>query len=56
MTAELIGIFAVGVALASLILGYIGPSKRELRRDIVDLRERVARIEGQLEELREAQG
>lgn len=53
-TPELIGIITVGVALAALILGYLGPSLRELRRDIGDLRERIARIEGMLEWIRPA--
>ena len=35
----------VGIGLATLIL----PSLREMRRDIADLRERMARIEGLFE-------
>ncbi len=49
MTPELIGIVTVGVALAGLILGFVGPALRELRRDVGDLRERMARLEGLFE-------
>ena len=49
MTPELIGIITVGVALAGLILGFVGPALRELRRDVGDLCERMARLEGLFE-------
>ena len=49
MTPELIGTIAVGVAHAGLLLGYMGPAIKELRRDVGDLRERMARIEGLFE-------
>ena len=45
MTPELIGIIVVGVSLAGLILGQVGPALRELKRDMGDLRERMARLE-----------
>ena len=51
MTPELIGIITVGAALAGLILGFVGPALRELGRDVGDLRERMARIEGLVEGL-----
>ena len=48
MSPELVAIIAVGVVLAGLILGFVGSLLRELRRDMGDLRERVARLEGLL--------
>ena len=45
VSAELVAILAVGIALAGLIL----PGQRELRRDVADLRERMARLEGLFE-------
>ena len=54
MSPELIGIIGlgvttlgVGIALAGLIL----PGQHKMRRDIVDLRERMARLEGLIEGL-----
>lgn len=49
MTPELIGIIVVGASLAGLILGHVGPALRELKRDMGDLRERTARLEGLFE-------
>lgn len=49
MTPELIGILGVGVALATLIFAATVPALRELRRDVGDLRERMARLEGLFE-------
>ena len=46
MTPELIGTLGVGVGLATLILATTVPALRELRRDVGDLRERMARLEG----------
>lgn len=52
MTPEVIAILGVGVALAGMIL-YIARGLNELRRDvardIADLRERMARLEGLFE-------
>ncbi len=45
MSPELIGIITVGVMLAGLNLATVAP----LRRDIGDLRERMARLEGLFE-------
>ena len=45
MSPELIGVISVGVMLAGLILATVAP----LRRDIGDLRGRVARLEGLFE-------
>ena len=42
MSAEIITMLGVGAALALVIL----PSLRSVRRDIADLRERMARMEG----------
>jgi hypothetical protein len=44
-TAILVAIFGTGVALAGLIL----PDLRSMKRDIADLRERMARLEGLFE-------
>ena len=44
MTPELIAIITTGVALAAVIL----PGQYAMRRDIGDLRERMARLEGLL--------
>lgn len=43
--AIIVSVVAVGIGLATLIL----PALRELRRDIADLRERMARLEGLFE-------
>ena len=43
--ATVIAILGTGIALAVLIV----PSLRELRRDVADLRERMARLEGLFE-------
>ena len=45
MSAELIAILAVGVTIGGLLFS----NNRELRRDIADLRERMARLEGLFE-------
>lgn len=47
MTAELIGILSVGVALAALILA----GKRDTDRRLADMDRRLARVEGLLEGL-----
>ena len=44
-SAELIAILAVGVTIGGLLFS----NNRELRRDIADLRERMARLEGLFE-------
>ena len=41
-------IIAVGIALAGMIL-YLARGQNELRRDMADLRERMARLEGLFE-------
>ena len=43
--AIIVSVVAVGIGLATLIL----PALREMRRDIADLRERMARLEGLFE-------
>ena len=45
MSAELIAILAVGVTIGGLLFS----NNRKLRRDIADLRERMARLEGLFE-------
>ena len=45
LTQETISLLLVGVALAGLIIA----GQREMRRDIADLRERMARLEGLFE-------
>ena len=45
MSPELIGILSVGVALASLIL----PGQYRMQKDISELRERMAKLEGLFE-------
>ena len=45
MSPELIAIIIVGVSLAAIIV----PGQREMRRDIAELRERMARLEGLFE-------
>ena len=57
MSPELIASLAVGVALAgTIVAGQRATAAQiaELRRDMGDQRERVARIEGLLEGLRDA--
>jgi hypothetical protein len=44
-TSILLAIFGTGIALAGLIL----PDLRSMKRDIADLRERMARLEGLFE-------
>ena len=44
--AIIVAIIGTGIVLAMAIL----PGQRELRRDVADLRERMARIEGLFEE------
>lgn len=48
MSAELIAIITIGIALAGLMLNG-QHSINELRRDMADLRERMARLEGLFE-------
>ena len=52
ISAELIGILSVGVALGGLMLKMQG----ETRRDIRQLGERVARIEGLIERVARIEG
>ncbi len=47
--AIIVAIIGTGIALGLLIV----PSLREMRRDITDLRERMARVEGVVETLRD---
>ena len=57
MSPELIAVLAVGVALAGMLLAGQRSTRAEiteLRRDVGDLRERMARLEGLLEGLRDA--
>lgn len=57
MSPELIAVLAVGVALAGMIVAgqrATAAQIAELRRDVGDRRERVARLEGLLEGLRDA--
>ena len=57
MSPEIIAVLGVGVALAALILRLhttLRDEVRELRRDQSDLRDRVSRVEGLLEGLRDA--
>lgn len=56
MTPELIGIITVGVALAGMILisnrdlrNEMRAELKEIRADLADVRDRVARIEGLFE-------
>ena len=50
MSPELIAIIAATITLAALIV----PGQRETRKDLAALRERMARLEGLLEGLRDA--
>ena len=57
MSPEIVAVLGVGVALAALILRLhttLRDDVRELRRDQSDLRDRVSRLEGLLEGLRDA--
>ena len=52
MSAELIAVIAVGVALAGLMLTGVRSVRlelRDVRLDVADLRERMARLEGLFE-------
>lgn len=52
MTPEMIAVIGVGIALAATILHTNRETNRslnELRRDVADLRERMARLEGLFE-------
>ncbi len=49
MTPEMIAIIAVGVATIGIWLGGIRPQLRDVARDVSDLRERMARLEGLFE-------
>ena len=54
MSAELIAIIALGVAIAGLVLSgqrSLGRDLSALRNDVVQLRERMAHLEGLLEGL-----
>ena len=48
MTPEVVSIITVGIALAGMNL-YLARGLNELRRDVADLRERMARLEGLFE-------
>ena len=50
MSPELIAIIAATITLAALIV----PGQRETRKDLAALRERLARLEGLLEGLRDS--
>ena len=50
MSPELIAIIAATITLAALIV----PGQREIRKDLAALRERMARLEGLLEGLRDS--
>ncbi len=50
MSPELIAIIAATITLAALIV----PGQRETRKDLAALRERMARLEGLLEGLRDS--
>ena len=59
MSPELIAIVAVGVAIAGLVLAGQRSLRQDiaaLRNDVVQLRERIAHLEGLLEGLRKAIG
>ncbi len=59
MSAELIAIIVVGVAIGGLVLAGQRSLRQDiagLRQDVVQLRERMAHLEGLLEGLREAIG
>ena len=59
MSAELIATLAVGVAIAGLVLTGQRAVRQEvadLRREVGQLRERMAHLEGLLEGLRDAIG
>lgn len=45
MTLELIAIITVGLVLAGLILGVVGPALRGLKHDVGHLRKRMKRLE-----------
>lgn len=57
MTAELIGVLSVGVALGALIVAGLAAMRadlREMRRELTELGRQQARTEGLLEGLRDA--
>ena len=59
MSPELIAIIAVGVAIGGLVLAGQRALRQDiagLRQDVLQLRERMAHLEGLLEGLREAIG
>ena len=59
MSPELIAIIAVGVAIGGLVLTGQRALRQDiagLRQDVLQLRERMAHLEGLLEGLREAIG
>ena len=59
MSPELIAIIAVGVAIGGLVLAGQRALRQDiagLRQDVLQLRERMAHLEGHLEGLREAIG
>ena len=49
VTPEMIAIIGVGVTMLGVWLGGIRPQLRDLARDVADLRERMARVEGLFE-------
>ena len=50
MTPEMLTIIGTGIALALLIV----PGQRAMQRDIAQMRERIAKLEGLLEGLRDS--
>ncbi|MDE0100924.1 MAG: hypothetical protein OXN89_00955 [Bryobacterales bacterium] len=50
MSSELIGIFATGAALAGLMVGLVAWLRADMRSDLAEHGERLARIEGRVTE------
>ena len=49
MNAEIASVLGTGVAIVGLTWRMMASLRREMRRDVTDLRERMARIEGRLD-------
>ena len=49
MSPDTIALIVAIIGTGAMLAGLIVPSLRELRRDVADLRERMARIEGLFE-------
>lgn len=45
MSAEALAIISSAIVLGGALVGVLAPTLREIRREIVDLRERVTRLE-----------